>query len=135
MAIESVTVIAGDKTLIVKPGRVAEPPGVDTLTSPVAPVPITAFMVVAFETMNEAAAAFPKLTPVAPEKLDPVMVTVSPEEAEVGAKEEIVGVKLGVSFFPQETNPIVSATHARIPVSVFIFIRVYFSSLKLRFIK
>jgi hypothetical protein len=75
----------------VKPDLVAGPPGVTTFTSPVAPVPTTAVILVALTTVKEVAAVPPKLTEVAPVKLVPVMVTVSPDLAEVGVNDVMVG--------------------------------------------
>ena len=75
----------------VNPVLLALPFDVVTLTLPVAPVPTTAVMLVALTTVNEVAAAPPKLTAVAPVKFVPVMVTVCPVPAEVGLNEVIVG--------------------------------------------
>ncbi len=73
------------------PARVAVPPGVVTLTLPVAPFATTAVMLVALPTLNDEAAVSPKLMAVAPVKLVPVMVTVSPPTADVGVKEAMAG--------------------------------------------
>jgi hypothetical protein len=53
-------------------------------------------MVVELTTENEVAAVPPKLTAVAPVKSVPVIVTVAPVAAEVGAKAVIVGAGVGV---------------------------------------
>jgi hypothetical protein len=76
------------------PALVALPPGVLTETSPVAPVPITANIVVAFITLNELAAEPPNLTDVAPVKFVPDMVTVSPLAAFFGVKLLIEGAAI-----------------------------------------
>jgi len=55
------------------------------------PAATTAVMLVAETTLNEVAAVPPKLTAVAPVKLVPVIVTVAPVAAVVGAKLVIVG--------------------------------------------
>ena len=64
--------------------------------------PITAVMELALITVNEAAAAPPKLTAVAPVKLVPVIVTVVPELPLTGVKELIVGA--AASEKPREEN-------------------------------
>ena len=58
-------------TLNVNPARVAVPPPVVTLTLPVAPLPTTAVIRVALDTVKDDAAVPPKLTAVAPVKLVP----------------------------------------------------------------
>ncbi len=63
-----------------------------TVTLPVVPAATTAVMVVVLTTLNDVAAVPPNLTELMLVKLVPVMVTVAPEAAEVGVKEEIVGV-------------------------------------------
>jgi hypothetical protein len=74
---------------------VAVPPGVIIEIVPVAePAAGTAVIVVAFVTLNEAAATPLKLTAVAPVRLVPVMVTVAPAQTDVGLKLVIVGVRL-----------------------------------------
>ena len=78
-------------TLKIKPGLVIVPPGVVTLTSPLAPAPTTAVMVVAFTVINEAAATPPKLTAVAPVKLVPLIVTIVPVGPFGGVKDVIAG--------------------------------------------
>jgi len=87
---------AGD-TINVNPAKVAVPPGVVTLTLPEAPVPTTAVMVVAFTTVNDVVAVPPKRTVVAPVRFVPVIVTVVPELALVGVKEEMVGATTHVN--------------------------------------
>jgi len=91
VGVKEVIVGAGIK---IKPGLVAVPLGVVTLTEPVAPVPTTAVIVVDLTTMNDAAAIPPKLTAVAPMKLDPVMVIVALVGAEVGLNEIIKGANV-----------------------------------------
>jgi len=77
--------------LKVKPEELVVPPGVVTDTPPLLPLPTTALMVVAFTTVNEVAAVPPKLTAVAPVKFVPVITTVAPAAAVVGAKDVIAG--------------------------------------------
>ena len=89
--------LAGLKALItgagikVKPVTDAVPPAVVTDTLPDDPAATTAVILVAETTANEAAAVPPKLTAVTPVKFVPVIVTVAPEAAVSGAKEEITG--------------------------------------------
>ena len=78
----------------VNPLRVAVPAGVTTRTSPLAPLPTTATMVVALTTLKDLAAVPPKLTELAPVRLVPVRVTVWPSRAEVGEKEPRVGATM-----------------------------------------
>jgi hypothetical protein len=87
----------------VNPASVATPPGVVTETLPDAPPATTAVIVVAFTTLNEEADVPPKLTAVAPVKLVPVMVTVVPDPALVGAKEVMLGAGITVKFVPETT--------------------------------
>jgi hypothetical protein len=86
----------GFSTEKTNPANEADPADVVTLTSPLAPAPTTAVMVVELTTENEVAAVPPKLTAVAPVKSVPVIVTVAPVAAEVGAKAVIVGAGVGV---------------------------------------
>ena len=74
-----------------KPPLLTLPLAVVTRTFPVAPAPTTAVILVALTTVNEVAAVPPKLTPVAPVKFVPVIVTVCPVPADVGLKDAIVG--------------------------------------------
>ena len=89
-----------------KPENFAFPPGVVTDTSPVAPAPTTASIVVAFVTEKDAAAVPPRVTVVAPVRLVPVMVTFSPCAAETGEIPEMDGGGVtggaGVSVFLQD---------------------------------
>ena len=88
---------AGVKDVIAGPGInmnppiVAVPPGVVILRFPDAPDPTTAVIAVDEFTVNELAAIPPKLTAEAPVKLAPVMVTVSPEAADAGENDVMVG--------------------------------------------
>lgn len=75
----------------VKPERMEVPPGVTMLTSPVAPAPAMAMMVVAFTTVKELAFIPPNLTCEVPVKLFPVMVIVWPVAAATGEKLVITG--------------------------------------------
>src|SRR5579872_3593120 len=74
-----------------KPVRVAVPPGLTTRTSPLAPAPTTAEITLSDTTVNVFAATPPKVTELAPEKPDPLIVTVAPFGALVGVKAEITG--------------------------------------------
>src|SRR5258708_31052698 len=76
--------------LKVKPFLVAKLVGVVTLTTPEAPAPTTALMVVGDTTIKELAAMPPKLTPVTPVKLVPVILTAVPVAPLVGVKELMV---------------------------------------------
>ena len=76
----------------VKPDIVAVPPGVVTVTSPVAHVdPTFTVMVVELTTVKLVPATPPNLTAVAPVNPVPVMVTVIPAPALVGVKDVMVG--------------------------------------------
>ena len=88
--------VVGVKEVIVgaamlKPAKLAVPPGEVMVTVPVVPLPTTAVMVVALTTVNDDASVPPKLTAVVPTKLVPVMVTVAPTAAEAGENEVMVG--------------------------------------------
>ena len=74
-----------------KPARLAVPPGVVTLTSPEAPLPTFAVIVVKETTVKDEAATPPKLTVFAPSKFVPVIVTIAPEMPLVGVQEVTVG--------------------------------------------
>jgi len=88
-------VITGAAGMKVNPVRFAVPPGVRTLTLPVAPPPTTAVIVESFTTVNRAAARPPKLTASvvkrSPEKFRPVMVTVCSTVAAAGVKPVMTG--------------------------------------------
>ena len=71
--------------------ELAIPPGVVIDIIPVVPLATTAVMLVALTTVKEVAGVPPKLTAVAPVKLVPVIVTVSPVAADVGVNEPMVG--------------------------------------------
>ena len=58
-----------------KPANVPAPDAVVTDTTPEAPAPTVAFMLVALTTVNVVAAVPPKLTAVAPVKFVPIMLT------------------------------------------------------------
>jgi hypothetical protein len=87
----NVVMVGAAAEIKVNPLTVTVPTGVVTLTLPLAPLPTTATIVMALTTLNDLAAVPPKLTELAPVKLVPVMVTIWPLRAEVGAKEAIVG--------------------------------------------
>src|SRR5882757_9578576 len=76
----------GTGGIYVNPGSVTVPEGALIVTLPVAPEPTTAVIVVGDTTEKEAAGIPPKLTPVVPVKLLPVIVTVAPDLAEAGVK-------------------------------------------------
>jgi len=63
-----------------------------TVTLPLVPAATTAVMVVVLTTVNDVALVPPNFTELMLLKLVPVMVTVAPVAAEVGVKEEMVGV-------------------------------------------
>jgi hypothetical protein len=86
----------------VNPASEATPPGVVTETFPDVPLATTAVMVVALITLKDAAFVPPKLTAVAPVKLEPEIVTVAPEPALVGVNELMVGGGITVKL-PLET--------------------------------
>lgn len=97
--------VVGVKELIVvavveyvNPVSVAVPPGVVTLTEPVAPLPTIAVICVAELTRKLCAAVPPKLTAVAPDRLLPVIIIVSPDFPVVGANPETAGFIVSVSF-------------------------------------
>jgi hypothetical protein len=93
--------IAGAEIKVKLLEEFAVPPGVVTDIVPVAPFPTTAVMLVALTTVKEVAAVPPKLTAVAPVKLVPVMVTVSPAAADDGVNELIAGAGIKVKL-PEE---------------------------------
>ena len=66
-------IVGGGK--YVKPANVPVPDAVVTETTPVAPAPTVALILVALTTVNVVAAVPPKLTPVAPVKFVPDMLT------------------------------------------------------------
>lgn len=75
----------------VNPDKVPVPPTVVTETTPEAPLPITAVIVVAFTTVKDVAGVPPKLTAITPIKLVPVIVIMVPVPPVTGVKELIVG--------------------------------------------
>jgi hypothetical protein len=83
-------VIVGVGGINVNPASEAVPAGAVTTTLPDAPLPTTALIVVVFTTVKDVAATPPKLTAVAPVKFVPVIITVDPIAALVGANELIV---------------------------------------------
>jgi SepF-like predicted cell division protein (DUF552 family) len=68
----------------VKPTRLAVPPGVVTETEPEAPDATIAVIVLELTTLKDVAAVPPKLTAVAPGKLNPFIVIVNPVPEAVG---------------------------------------------------
>ena len=96
------------------PAKLALPAALVTSTSPLAPAPTVAVMLVLLTTVNALAATPPNVTVVVPRRLVPVMVTVAPVFWEVGVKEVMVG---GLT----KTNPLLetvppSAVTDRFPV-------------------
>jgi hypothetical protein len=89
IAVDLLAVILGFGIKL-KSALVEVPTVLVTETLPLAPSPTTALIVVLSTTVNEVAAVSPKLTPVAPIKILPVMVTVIHAPALVGLKELIV---------------------------------------------
>ena len=88
-------VIIGAAGMKVKPARFAVPPGVRTLTLPVAPPPTAAVIVESLTTVKRPAARPPKLTASveykSPAKLRPVIVTVCSTVADAGEKPVMTG--------------------------------------------
>lgn len=76
----------------IKPGAVAVPPGVATDTISPAFAGTTAVICVADTTVNVVAGREPKLTPIAPVKFVPVIVTTVPGSPVVGVKPVMVGI-------------------------------------------
>ncbi len=74
------------------PVLVAVPPGVATVSGPVAPLPTVAVSEVALTTVKDAAAVPPKATAVAPVKLVPVIVTTVPALPLFGVNDVMVGM-------------------------------------------
>jgi hypothetical protein len=100
----------------VNPARLAVPPGVITETEPDVPEATTAVIVVEFTTLKEVAAVPPNVTEVAPLKLVPVSVTVAPDPAEVGVKEERVGAGIKVNPARLAAPPgVVTETEPEVP--------------------
>jgi hypothetical protein len=93
-----------------KPDSASVSCGVVSVTSPDAPAPTTAVIVVELKIVKEAAATPPKRTPVTPPKLVPVMVTVCPAAAVVGEKEVIAGSV--ILFLKTETHSVVKLAAA-----------------------
>ena len=83
-------------TAKVNPARFAVPPGVVTVTFPLAPAPTTAVICVGEFTTKEAAFVPPNCTTEALLKFVPVIVTVAPAIADVGRKLVTVGAGGGV---------------------------------------
>ncbi len=73
------------------PGRVEVPPGLLTVTPPVAPVPTTACMLVDELTVNDKALTPPIVTPVAPDKDVPVIFKMVPWVPCIGVNAVTVG--------------------------------------------
>jgi hypothetical protein len=74
----------------VKPARVPVPAFVVTSILPVAPAPTIA-LIVSPDTINDAASVPPNFTDVVPIKLEPLIITGTPEAAESGANAVITG--------------------------------------------
>ena len=84
-------VMLGARLKVKEPILVAIPPGVVTVSVPLAPLPTVMLIVAAVVTVKEAAAVPPTTTAVAPVKLAPVMVTTVPAVPLVGVNEVIIG--------------------------------------------
>lgn len=76
----------------VKPARVPVPLPLVTVTEPLVPAATTAVIWVVLTTVKDVALVPPNFTDVTPVKLVPLMVTVMPVPADVGVKDEMVGV-------------------------------------------
>jgi len=83
--------------LYLKPEAVAVPPGVVTLTSPVAPFATIAVIAVGELTTNDCAGVPPKLTAVAPVKFVPVMTMDAPVPPLFGVNDVIVGAAININ--------------------------------------
>jgi hypothetical protein len=106
LGLKSVMVGAGAK---VNPVLVAVPPAVVTETVPLAPLPIVAVIcVLVLETIVTAVP--PNVTAVAPVRFVPVIVTVLPCPAMVGANDVIAGTGTKVKLADELTFPPVLAT-------------------------
>lgn len=102
----------------VNPGCEADPPDVVTSTLPEAPLPTIAVIRVGDTTLNDVAAVPPKLTEAADVKLLPVMVTVAPVVALVGAKEAMTGEAIKVNPSNVAVPPgVVTATLPALPLA------------------
>jgi len=77
----------------------ADPPGVATFTSPVAPAPTTALIVVGLTTVADSAFTPPKLTVTGVAKLEPVIVTVLSSPETVGVKDVTLGIGYQLKVF------------------------------------
>jgi hypothetical protein len=89
--------IDGDGRTVNDATLVADPPGVVTEMVPVVPEATIASIVVADTTLKEDASVPPNFTEVAPSKLVPVMVTVTPDAPLVGVNDAIVGAGMKVN--------------------------------------
>jgi hypothetical protein len=114
--------VAGEKEVMVGGGTVnlallvAVPPGVVTAIFPLfAPGPTTATTWVSDTGVTLAALAPLKVTPVAPVRFVPVIVTLVPTPPAVGVKLETVGVAAAAvdALAPASTQPVKSAHAAR----------------------
>jgi hypothetical protein len=115
----------------VKPASVAVPPAVVTDTLPVAPAATTAVILVELTTVYDEAAPPPKLTAVAPVKLVPVIVTVSPLPAEVGVNELMVGAGINVKPANDAVPPaVVTETLPDVPAATTAVILVELTTVK-----
>lgn len=83
--------MTGGNGMNVKPASVAEPPGVVTLTTPVAPVPTTTTTSVGLTGIKLATGTPPSVAPVVKSKPVPLMETFAPGVAVAGIKLVIVG--------------------------------------------
>lgn len=113
VGVNEVIVGVGIKT---KPGLVAVPPGVVTDKLPVAPAPTIASIEVVEVKVNELAGVPPKLTPVAPVKSVPVMVTEVPTGPLAGVKLVMVGTTAVTVKLPELVAVLHPAVTLIVPV-------------------
>lgn len=114
LGVKDIIVGAAIKT---NPALVAMPPGVVTVTVPEVPAATTAVMLVAETTLNDAAAAPPKLTAVAPVKFVPIIVIVAPVPP-LSVNDEIVGARTKINpAFVAVPPGVVTDTLPEVPVA------------------
>jgi hypothetical protein len=115
----------------VKPGRLAVPYGVVTLTFPLAPDPTTASICAGETTVKDVAVIPPKVTADAPERLFPRILTVTPIPAEAGVNEVTIGgpAKVNPEIEP-EPIAVVTTTSPETPVPTTALITPEFTTVK-----
>ena len=97
-------VIAGGG-ININPFKLAEPPGVVTLTAPVDPAPTCARIDEADTTVNADTGVPPNASELVPFKLFPLMVMIAPDAAVVGIKEVIAGGGININPFKLADPP------------------------------